>query len=177
VKRVLVLGDDAFGVEVVRALLRRPAQPHVTVRDFGIRGLDLAHALVDGYDALLLVDTMQRGHAPGTLSVLEPDFSASKPTPELLGPSHGVDPCRVFDLVQALGGTLPTARLVGCEPFGFGSDDEPMLELSPPVREAVARAVPLVEQLARELSENHEAALSQLSLLSPLSCPTSPGSA
>ena len=159
-KRVLVagignvfLGDDAFGVEVVRELLRRPALPHVTVRDFGIRGLDLAYTLADGFDALLLVDTVQRGHTPGTLSVIEPDFVPSEPTPELLGPSHGVDPCRVLGLVRALGGTLPSARLVGCEPLGFGSDAEPMLELSEPVREAVQRAVPLVEQLARELSE------------------------
>ena len=158
-KRVLVagvgnvfLGDDAFGVEVVRALLRRPPLPNVTVRDFGIRGLDLAHTLVDGFDALLLVDTVQRGHAPGTLSVLEPDFASDEPTPDLLGPSHGVDPCRVFALVQALGGTVPKARLVGCEPLGFGSDAEPMLDLSAPVRGAVARAVPLVEQIALELS-------------------------
>ena len=81
VKRVLVagvgnvfLGDDAFGVEVVRELMRRPSPAHVTIRDFGTRGLDLAYTLVDGFDALLLVDTVQRGHVPGTLTVLEPDF-------------------------------------------------------------------------------------------------------
>jgi hydrogenase maturation protease len=160
VKRVLVagvgnvfLGDDAFGVEVARELLRRPPLPRVTIRDFGIRGLDLAHTLLDGFDALLLIDTVQRGHAPGTLSVLDPDFTPRDATPELLGPSHGVDPCRVFALVQALGGALPMARLVGCEPLGFGSDEEPMLELSEPVRDAVARAVPLVEEIACELSE------------------------
>ena len=147
------LGDDAFGVEVVRALRRRPPLPQVTVRDFGIRGLELAHSLVDGYDALLLIDTVQRGYAPGTLSVLEPDFSNDEPTPELLGPSHGVDPCRVLALVQALGGTRPRSRLVGCEPLGFGSDEAPMLKLSEPVRDAVERAVPLVEQLAIELAE------------------------
>jgi hydrogenase maturation protease len=157
-KRVLVagvgnvfLGDDAFGVEVVRELMKRPTPGHVTVRDFGTRGLDLAYTLVAGFDALLLVDTVQRGHVPGTLTVLEPDFASSQPTEELLGPGHGVDPGRVFGLVRALGGTLPTTRLVGCEPFGFGSDEEPMLELSAPVREAVTRALPLVEQLWLEL--------------------------
>jgi hydrogenase maturation protease len=163
VKRVLVagignvfMGDDAFGVEVVRELVRRPPLPCVTVRDFGIRGLDLAYTIADGFDALLLVDTVQRGHSPGTLSVIEPDFAPTEPTPELLGPSHGVDPCRVFELVRALGGSLPTTRLVGCEPLGFGSDDEPMLELSEAVRNAVRRAVPLVEELARALSESLE---------------------
>jgi hydrogenase maturation protease len=159
VKRVLVagvgnlfLGDDAFGVEVVRELLRQPPMPRVTVRDFGTRGLDLAYTLADGFDALLLIDAVKRGHAPGTLSVLEPDFTPSEPTPELLGPSHGVDPCRVFALVQALGGEVPEARLVGCEPLDFGSEEEPMLELSELVRAAVAPAALLVRQLALELS-------------------------
>jgi hydrogenase maturation protease len=159
VKRVLVagvgnlfLGDDAFGVEVVRELLRQPQLPQITVRDFGTRGLDLAYTLADGFDALLLIDAVKRGHAPGTLSVLKPDFTPSEPTPELLGPSHGVDPCRVFALVQALGGEVPAARLIGCEPLGFGSEEEPMLELSEPVRAAVAPAALLVRQLALELS-------------------------
>jgi hydrogenase maturation protease len=146
------LGDDAFGVEVARELLRRPAQAQVTVRDFGTRGLDLAYTLADGFDALLLVDTVQRGHAPGTLSVIEPDFEASSDDQELLGPGHGVDPCRVASLVHALGGTMPVTRLVGCEPLGFGSEDEPMLELSAPVRDAVLRAIPLVERVLLELS-------------------------
>ncbi len=56
--------------------------------------------------------------------------------------------------MQALGGTLPKARLLGCEPFAFGSNDEPMLELSHPVRDAVTRAVPLVRALALELTES-----------------------
>jgi hydrogenase maturation protease len=146
------LGDDAFGVEVARELLRRASQAQVTVRDFGTRGLDLAYTLADGFDALLLVDSVQRGHAPGTLSVIEPDFQTNGEGEELLGPGHGTDPCRVATLVHALGGTMPVTRLVGCEPFGFGSEDEPMLELSAPVRDAVLRAIPLVERVLLELS-------------------------
>jgi hydrogenase maturation protease len=163
VKSVLVagvgnvfVGDDAFGVEVARALLQGPALPHVTVRDFGTRGLDLAYTLAGGFDALLLIDTVQRGHRPGTLSVLELDFAplgqAGEAGPELLGSGHGIDPCKVLNLVRALGGTVPATRLLGCEPLGFGSDEEPMLELSEPVREAVSRAVPLAVELALELS-------------------------
>lgn len=41
-------GDDAFGVEIVQRLCRRPLPDGVTVRDFGIRGLDLAYALMAG---------------------------------------------------------------------------------------------------------------------------------
>ena len=146
------LGDDAFGVEVVRELLLRPLAPEVTVRDFGTRGLDLAYMLAEGFDALLLVDTVQRGHTPGTLSVIEPDFSAPTEPEDFVGPAHGVDPCRVAGLVQALGGTMPITRLVGCEPLSFGSDEAPMFDLSEPVRAAVTRALPLVEQVLLELS-------------------------
>jgi hydrogenase maturation protease len=157
-RRVLVagvgnvfLGDDAFGVEVIRELLRRPTPAHVTVKDFGTRGLDLAYTLVDGFDALLLIDTVQRGDMPGTLSVISPDFERNQAGEELLGPGHGVDPCRVFGLVRALGGSPPLTRLLGCEPFAFGCDEQPMLELSPAVRDAVTRALPLIDQLLREL--------------------------
>jgi hypothetical protein len=38
------------------------------VGDFGIRGFDLACALLDGYDAAILVDVTQRGGPPGTVS-------------------------------------------------------------------------------------------------------------
>jgi len=165
-KRVLVagvgnlfLGDDAFGVEVVRELVLRPRPPHVTIRDFGTRGLELAYTLVDGVDALLLVDTVRRGHQPGTLSVLAPDFEREQESEALLGPGHGVDPCRVYGLVRALGGSMPKTRLLGCEPLSFGSDEEPMLALSAPVRDAVARSLPLIEQLFLELgAEDSEGA-------------------
>ena len=64
-------GDDGFGVEVARRLLERRWPETVTIRDFGIRGLDFAYALLGGYDAAILVDTVRRGRDPGTLYVLE----------------------------------------------------------------------------------------------------------
>lgn len=166
-RRVLVagvgnifLGDDAFGVYVARALVER-ALPGVVVRDFGTRGVDLAYTLADGVDALVLVDCMQHGKAPGTLTVIEPDFRSREPVTELAGPAHGVDPCRVFSLLHALGGSLHAAFLVACEPLAFGSDEEPMLELSAPVRAAVTQAVPLVEAMALQLGSASEVELAE----------------
>ncbi len=66
-------GDDAFGVEVARRLSRVALPDGVRVIDFGIRGIDLTYALMDGYDAVILVDAAQRGEAPGVVSVVEPD--------------------------------------------------------------------------------------------------------
>ena len=47
----IFLGDDAFGVEVARRLADCELPRWVEVADFGIRGVDLAYALLDGYDA------------------------------------------------------------------------------------------------------------------------------
>ena len=69
----IFLGDDAFGVEVVKRLAAKRLPPGVDVVDFGIRGLDLTYALLDGYDAVILVDAVPRGQTPGTLYVIEPE--------------------------------------------------------------------------------------------------------
>src|SRR6185503_5673279 len=60
-------GDDGFGVEVVRRLAGRGLPDGAEVRDFGIRGFDLALALSSGWDAAVLVDASRRGGAPGTV--------------------------------------------------------------------------------------------------------------
>ena len=41
-------GDDGFGVEVAQRLVQRRLGPGVEVIDFGIRGIDLTYALMDG---------------------------------------------------------------------------------------------------------------------------------
>ena len=71
-RRVLVagignifLGDDGFGVEVAQRLRRAPLPDGVRVEDFGIRGVHLAYELLDGYDALVLVDAVPDGRAAG----------------------------------------------------------------------------------------------------------------
>ena len=141
----LFRGDDAFGSEVARRLAAAPVPPDARVVDFGIRGFDLACALFDGYDGAILVDALQRGYAPGTLCVLEPDlFGLDEQQVE--SPAHGLHPLAVFRLVRRMGGQLGCLRVVGCEPATFGSEEDPAMGLSPPVQAAVAEAVRLVEQ-------------------------------
>ena len=98
----IFLADDAFGPEVIRALDRDPLPPEVRVRDFGIRGMDLAYELLDGYDTAVLVDAAVRGLEPGTLSLIEPelpDGSTAGAPPE----AHGMDPAKVLALAAHLG--------------------------------------------------------------------------
>jgi hydrogenase maturation protease len=64
--------------------------------------------------------------------------------------THGMDPLQVLRMVRSLGGTLPALRVVGCEPAGLGTEDDPARGLSDAVQAAVDEAVSLVERLIRE---------------------------
>ncbi|MEV8527439.1 MULTISPECIES: hydrogenase maturation protease [unclassified Streptomyces] len=143
----IFLADDAFGPEVIRALERRPLPPEVRVRDFGIRGLDLAYALLDGYDIAVLIDAAERGHPYGTLSLIEaevPDADRAAP-PE----AHGMDPAKVLALAAHLGeGPLPRVLVLACEPQRWPRPDEDIVPgLSGPVRGAVERAAETLHRL------------------------------
>ena len=61
----IFLGDDGFGVEVVKRLAARELSSEVRVVDFGIRGFDLVYALQDGYETTILVDACPQGQRPG----------------------------------------------------------------------------------------------------------------
>jgi hydrogenase maturation protease len=157
------LGDDGFGVEVVRRLREKLASGElpafadgVSVADFGIRGVDLCYALLDSVDSAILIDTMQRGGAPGTLYVIEPSVEAGvgdQPgdpyaVPILMSP-HEMDPVKVLQTVRMLGGGCEDIVVLGCEPqdFGFELGEEGRMGLSGTVAAAVEPAVELAVKL------------------------------
>lgn len=141
------MGDDGFGVEVVARLARRALPDGVKVVDFGIRGIDLTYALLDGYRAAILVDTMQRGHAPGTVSVIEPEPETGPiEGTDLTFSPHDLDPAKVLRLTRALGGACPRLLVVACEPLTFGGEDG-LMGLSEPVAAAVEPAVTAVADM------------------------------
>ena len=145
----LFMGDDAFGVEVAQRLARRPLPEAVRVVDFGIRGFDLACALVDGADVTILVDACRRGAAPGTVSLIEPDLDTLDPpdAPPATLEAHGLDPLHVLRLAKQMdGGSLKTILLVGCEPQSLGGAEGHM-GLSEPVEAAIEDAIRMIESL------------------------------
>ena len=144
------LGDDGYGVALADRLGRRELPVGVEVVDYGIRGMDLAYAFHDGWDAVLLLDAMPRGKPPGTLSVLEPDL-ADLP---LAIDAHAMDPVKVLGLAQALGGELPRTLVVGCEPAVVmrGDEEDVVATVSEPVRAALDEGVRLVEALLEDLT-------------------------
>lgn len=156
-RRVLVagignifLGDDAFGVEVVRRIVEQQPSPGVCVRDFGIRGFDLAYALGDGWETVVLVDALSRGEAPGTIFVLEPSSEDLERGLEACTiQPHGMDPLQAIRLARSLGELPRRLLVVGCEPGDLGGEDG-CIGLSPAVEAAIGPAVQMVRQIMAE---------------------------
>lgn len=139
----IFLTDDGFGCEVARALSERTLPEDVKVVDYGIRGMHLAYDLLDGYDALVVVDALPAKGRPGELTVMEVG-------PEDLGEgeldAHGMAPVSVLASLGDLGGRLPRTYVVGCEPARV---DEGM-GLTPVVAAAVDPAIDLVLEVLGE---------------------------
>ncbi len=149
----IFFGDDAFGVEVAQRLSRRPLPCGVRVVDFGIRGIDLTYALLDGYETAILVDAVQRGGRPGTLYVIEPDTDPPpEPEPaELSLLAHDMHPAKVLRMVTAMGGRVERILLVACEAATSAGEEDMQMELSPPVKGAVDDAVTLIETMVEKI--------------------------
>jgi hydrogenase maturation protease len=143
----IFMGDDGFGCEVARQLSCLDLPADVDVVDFGIRGIDLGYALMDGYEVAILLDAIARDGAPGTVHVIEPeldeaplDLAEQAEEAEPLIALHEMDPLKVLRFVAALGKQRPRVLLVACEPESLGGE-EGFMGLSVPVAAAVGRAV------------------------------------
>jgi len=139
----IFLGDDGFGVEVVRRLSRQVLPASVRVADFGTRALHLAYELLDGsYRTVVLVDAARMGDAPGTVYFIQPDLDTLVSDTSELVDAHAMDFRSVLRLVKLLGGTPGDIYVVGCEPFQL--EDE--IGLSKPVADAVGEALRLIRE-------------------------------
>jgi len=145
----IFLGDDGFGVEVATRMRGHTVPEGARVEDFGIRGVHLAYELLDGYDAVVLVDAVPMGEEPGTIALIEPELSELErgddvaPTME----AHSMSPAVVLDMLAGLGGRVDRVLIVGCQPASL----EEGIGLSEPVAVAVDRAVEAVDELLVEL--------------------------
>lgn len=119
--------------------------------DYGIAGMHLAYDLLDGYDALVLVDALPDRGAPGTLHVFEADHQSLSATAGV--DAHAMDPTAVFGSLTALGGTPPHTIVIGCEvrsvDEGIGLSDE-VAAAVPDAARAVDRVVTSLMATVRE---------------------------
>jgi len=147
----IFLGDDAFGVEVARALSARSLPANVKLVDFGIRGWDLTYSLMEDHDAVILVDAVPRGEAPGTLYLIEPDANdAGSSRQDIQLDAHNLDPAKVLRLAASLGGRQNRILLVGCEPTPMDSEQDMAMGLSDAVGAAIPQALNMIESLLNE---------------------------
>lgn len=146
----IFLGDDGFGVEVVKRLTARGLPDEARIIDFGIRGFDLAYALQDGYETTTLVDAYPHGQQPGTVSLVEPDLSKLDEVEQGVVETHGMNPLNVLRMATAMTVGLKKILLVGCEPATFGGE-EGQMELSETVEGAIDEAVNLVASVIEKL--------------------------
>ncbi|MGQ0625283.1 MAG: hydrogenase maturation protease [Sporichthyaceae bacterium] len=146
----IFLTDDGFGSEVLRRMAGTAAPPDVHLLDVGIRGVHLAYQLLEGYQVLVVVDAAQRGHAPGTLTLVEVDQAqVADNAAEIVDgqapllDAHGLDPGAILAMLGSLGGAVERVLLIACEPVSV----EEGIGLTPQVGAAIGPAIALVEEL------------------------------
>jgi hydrogenase maturation protease len=138
-------------VEVVKRMAGYALPEGVRLVDFGIRGMDLAYALLDDYDAVIFVDIAPRGEPPGTLSLIEPRLPEDG---EATIDTHGMDPVKVLKLARDLGAPSRRTYIVACEPaLVLDGEESPdvLVELSVPVAAAIDPAVEMLVSLIEEI--------------------------
>jgi hydrogenase maturation protease len=163
----IFLGDDGFGCEVVRTLATLDLPNDVKVVDYGIRGLDLAYALLEPYETVILVDSIMRGESPGTIYLLQPAEAAMQEYTAL--DPHSMDPVHVMAMARSLGKITAEVFIVGCEPLDFGDELEGRMALSEPVTRALPEAKRAVlDVIHRTGASRPVAPESLLAVVSPL---------
>lgn len=130
-------GDDGFGPAVTQLLGDLPAGADVI--ETGIGGIALLQEIMAGCDGLILVDAVDRGAAPGTVFVLEPEVGEGVHQPDV----HLANPDRVLSMAKTMGFLPERVRIIGCQPEDM---DELCQGLSPVVQRALPYAVRKVEE-------------------------------
>lgn len=134
-------GDDGFGITVLDHLRARGnLPPGVMLLEVGTGGLQLAQALLDHYDRVIVVDAMSNGGPPGSLYVQRVESVEAARAVDL----HLAVPAQALAVAQAMKPLPPEVYLVGCEPL---ETEELRIGLSLAVEEAVGRAAKAIDDL------------------------------
>lgn len=130
-------GDDGFGPAVAERLTGMP--DGVEVVETGIGGIALLQELIAGCDGVIVIDAVDRGEAPGTVFVIEPEVLDSEHVADV----HLANPERVLTMAKAMGALPERVRIVGCQPADY---DELGAGLSPAVEGSVELAAERVRE-------------------------------
>jgi hydrogenase maturation protease len=136
----VLLGDEGFGVHVVRQLQTCELPDDVRVVEGGVGGFNLLGYL-EGVKRLIIVDVMIYDSPPGQLLLIEPGAELDEPGKRLMS-------CHQIGVIEL----LKTWRLIGDEPEVYLLVTRPEslewnTELSPTVKAACAEAVEVIKKL------------------------------
>ena len=146
-------GDDAFGVEVANRLLERQNPTAGTVVETGIAGIQLVSDLQEGFDALIVVDTVDRKRDPGMVMTIDYDVIDVHELDhntkyDLLADMHLATPERSLMVARALGVLPPIVWMVGVQPV----DAETMkIGMSTIVEQAIDVAIVEIDRCVAQL--------------------------
>lgn len=144
-------GDDGFGIAVLDRLEARGNLPDgVQLIEVGTGGLQLAQALLDPFDRVIVVDAMTNGGAPGTLYVQRVESVEAAREVDL----HLAVPAAALAVAQALNALPRHVLIVGCEPEEV---DELHMGLSAAVAAAVDQAIDAIDRLLASRAAAEEA--------------------
>lgn len=143
-------GDDGFGVRLAQALAAHSDLPAgVTVEEVGTGGIHLVQELMGGYEAVVVLDAVDRDAPPGTVFVLRPRVPELQ---EIAGAftadMHLTVPAKALVLASALGALPDEVYLVGCQPASLELGIELSAEATAALERATREVLGLLERLA-----------------------------
>jgi hydrogenase maturation protease len=145
----ILMGDEGFGVHVVRQLKEIDLPSYVRLQEGGVGGFNLLGYL-EGVKHLVVVDTMMLPSPPGELKLFKPGPELAEPGKIILS-FHQVG---ILDLVHMWG-------LIGYEPETMFLVTRPQkiewsTELSPPLQLAALKATGMIQELCSNLSRRSQ---------------------
>jgi hydrogenase maturation protease len=146
----ILLGDEGFGVHVVRRLQGCGLSDAVRVVEGGVGGFNLLGYL-EGVKRLIIVDVMIYDSPPGQLLLIENGNNLDEPGKRLMS-CHQIG---VLELLKtwSLIGEMPEVYLLATVPERL----EWNTELSPALQTACARAVEVIKRLCVNSTERNYA--------------------
>ncbi len=147
-----LLGDDGFGIAVVRRFSEEGAPEGVEVFESGIGGIRIVQELMDGYEALVIIDATDRQEEPGTVCLLEvevpdPEELTEEDRQGFLADTHLAVPSKALALARAIGVLPSRVYILGCQP----KECELGIGLSDPIERGAAEAVERLRELTARL--------------------------
>jgi hydrogenase maturation protease len=136
----IIMGDEGFGIHVVRHLKKMQLPDNVIVEEGGVGGFNLLGYL-DGVERLVVVDVMMLDSPPGELFLRKPGPNLREPGKKVIS-FHQVG---IIELTHIWGllGYEPEILFLVTRPEKM----QPSMELSPSLQNAAEQAAKLIEKL------------------------------